>query len=130
MDIVRPCIQIFAGVVEEPSGVSLRRSKTTGDRSAIFIFDKIEAVRDFISYRKTSANVLHLIDEEGEILAHPSGVRFFYGGPEGEDIKRVECRLDIDRDDHWDRITRFLQRYGEANGLVYSDSAPAAIPAT
>jgi photosystem II Psb28-2 protein len=130
MAITRPYIQIFAGVVEELSGVSLRQNQTTGNRSAIFIFDQIEAIKDFICYRKTSANVLHLIDEEGEILAEPSGVRFFYGGPEGEDIKRVECRLDIDRDDHWERIMRFLHRYGEANNLVYSDTAPPAVAAT
>jgi photosystem II Psb28-2 protein len=130
MAITRPYIQIFAGVVEELSGVSLRQNQTTGNRSAIFIFDQIEPIKDFICYRKTSANVLHLIDEEGEILAEPSGVRFFYGGPEGEDIKRVECRLDIDREDHWERIMRFLHRYGEANNLVYSDTEPLAVTAT
>ena len=52
----------------------------------------------------------------------PSGIKMYYGGPEGEDIKRVECKLEIDRDDHWERFMRFMHRYSEANGMAYGES--------
>lgn len=117
-----PSIQIFAGVTEELSGVSLRRGKTSGKRSAVLIFEKLESLEHFRSYWKSSANVVHLIDEEGEILAEPTGVRMLYGGPEGEDLKRVECKIEIDRDDHWERLMRFMHRYAEANEMTYGEN--------
>ncbi|MEO1300096.1 MAG: photosystem II reaction center protein Psb28 [Cyanobacteria bacterium J06636_16] len=46
-----------------------------------------------------------------------------YGGPEGEDLRSVECKLEIDRDDLWERFIRFIHRYAEANGLTYRDIA-------
>ncbi len=121
-----PSIQIFAGVQEELSGVSLRRSKASGQRSAVLIFDKLESLEHFRSYWKRSANAVHLIDEEGEMLIEPSGVRFLYGGPEGEDLRRVECKLEIDQNDHWDRFMRFMNRYAEANEMVYGESGSSS----
>ncbi|UIE39669.1 photosystem II reaction center protein Psb28 [Leptodesmis sichuanensis] len=123
-----PSIQIFAGVQEELSGVSLRRNKLSGQRSAVLIFDKLESLEHFRSYWKRSANAVHLIDEEGEMLIEPSGVRFLYGGPEGEDLRRVECKLEIDQNDHWDRFMRFMNRYAAANDMVYGESGPSAPP--
>lgn len=117
-----PSIQIFAGVPEELSGVSFRQGKTSGKRSAVLIFEKLESLEHFRSYWKSSANVVHLIDEEGEILAEPIGVRMLYGGPEGEDLKRVECKIEIDRDEHWERLMRFMQRYAEANEMTYGEN--------
>lgn len=121
-----PSIQIFAGVQEELSGVSLRRGKTSGMRSAILIFDKLESLEHFRSYWKRSANAVHLIDEEGEMLIEPSGVRFLYGGPEGEDLRRVECKLELDQDDHWERFMRFMNRYAEANEMVYGENGQSS----
>lgn len=121
-----PSIQIFAGVQEELSGVSLRRNKLSGQRSAVLIFDKLESLEHFRSYWKRSANAVHLIDEEGEMLIEPAGVRFLYGGPEGEDLRRVECKLEIDQNDHWERFMRFMNRYAEANNMVYGENAPSA----
>jgi len=118
-----PCIQIFAGVPEELSGVSLKRGKTSGKRSAILMFEKLASLENFRSYWKRSANVVHLIDEEGEMLVEPTGVKLFYGGPEGEDLQRVECKLEIDQDDHWERFMRFMNRYAEANDMVYGESS-------
>lgn len=116
-----PTIQIFAGVPEELSGVSLRQGKTTGKRSAVLIFEKLESLEHFRSYWKRSANAVHLIDEEGEILIEPTGVRLLYGGPEGEDLRRVECKLEINQDDRWERFMRFMNRYAESNEMVYGE---------
>ncbi len=118
-----PSIEIFSGVPEALSGVSLRRGKTTGKRSAILIFEKLESLEHFRSYWKPSANAVHLIDEEGEMLVEPSGVQLIYGGPEGEDLRRVECKLEIDQDDHWERFMRFMGRYAEANEMMYGENA-------
>ncbi len=122
-----PYIQIFEGVPEELSGVSLRREKSTGRRFAIFRFEKLESLEHFISFRKGFSSALHLFDEEGEIVIEPSGVQFVYGGSEGEDLRRVECKLEIDREDHWDRFLRFLDRYAEANGMEYGEPSKAPV---
>lgn len=121
-----PSIQIFAGVPEELSGVSLRRGKTSGKRSAILIFEKLESLDHFQSYWKRSANALHLIDEEGEILVEPTGVQLIYGGPEGEDLRRVECKLEIDQENHWQRFMRFMNRYAEANAMFYGENSESS----
>jgi photosystem II Psb28-2 protein len=121
-----PSIEIFAGVQEELSGVSLRRSKVSGQRSAVLIFDKLESLEHFRSYWKRSANAVHLIDEEGEMLIEPSGVRFLYGGPEGEDLRRVECKLEIDQNGHWDRFMRFMNRYAEVNNMIYGENGQSS----
>ena len=115
-----PSIQIFAGVPEELSGISLRRGKTSGKRSAVLMFDKLESLKHFLSFRQRSHNAVHFIDEEGDLFIEPTGVRFLYGGPEGEDLRRVECKIELDRDEHWDRLMRFLNRYAEANDMAYS----------
>lgn len=117
-----PTIQIFAGVPEELSGVSLRQGKTSGKRSAVLIFEKLESLAHFRSYWKRSANAIHLIDEEGEVLIEPTGVQLFYGGPEGDDLRRVECKLEINQDDRWERFMRFMNRYAEANEMAYGES--------
>ena len=69
-----PSVQIFSGVQEELSGVRLRQGKTSGKRSAILIFEKLESIEHFRSYWKSSANAVHLIDEEGELLVEPTEV--------------------------------------------------------
>lgn len=117
-----PSIQIFAGVPEELSGVKLRRGKTTGKRSAVLIFERLESLEHFRSYWKRSANAVHLIDEEGEMLIEPTGVQLIYGGPEGEDLRRVECTLEIDHNGHWDRFMRFMNRYAAANAMIYGEN--------
>jgi photosystem II Psb28-2 protein len=117
-----PSIQIFAGIAEELSGVSLMRGKTSGKRSAILMFDKLESIKHFRSYWKGSDNAVHLFDEEGEMVIEPTGVQLIYGGPEGEDLRRIECKLEIDEDAHWERFMRFMNRYAEANAMVYGES--------
>ncbi|MEO1400955.1 MAG: photosystem II reaction center protein Psb28 [Cyanobacteria bacterium J06635_1] len=116
-----PCVQIFKDIPEEISGVSLRREPSTGIHVAVMRFEALASIEHFLSFRKSSRNALHLIDTEGEILIEPSGVKLFYGGPEGEDLKAVECKLEIDQEDHWARFMRFMHRYAEANGLAYGE---------
>ncbi|MBE9116204.1 photosystem II reaction center protein Psb28 [Lusitaniella coriacea LEGE 07157] len=116
-----PSIEFFSGVSEELSNVRLRRNKNTGVRGVLMIFEKLKALERFNSFRKESTGDLRLIDAEGEISVAPSGVRFIFGGDEGDELQRVECDFEIERDDHWQRFMRFMNRYAEANGMEYSD---------
>ena len=121
-----PCVQIFKDIPEDISNVSLRRDVSTGAHIAVMEFESLASIEHFLSFRKSSANALHLLDSEGEILIEPSGVKLFYGGEDGEDLKRVECKLEIDQDEHWERFMRFMHRYADANGMAYGE--PEAEP--
>ena len=121
-----PTVEFFEGIPETISDVSLRRDRATGDRVVLLIFQRLEAIEQFKSFRSRFAKALRLTDSEGIITIEPSGVKFIFSGPEGDDLKCVECTLTIDRDDHWERFMRFMHRYADANGMVYGESAPSS----
>ncbi|HEY9889730.1 MAG TPA: photosystem II reaction center protein Psb28 [Candidatus Obscuribacterales bacterium] len=124
MTTATPTVEFFDGIAEEISNVSLRRDSATGDRVVVLLFERLQAIEAFQSFRSRFSKALRLTDSEGVITIEPSGVRFIFSGPEGDDLKHVECTLTIDRDDHWERLMRFMHRYAEANGMAYSDTAP------
>jgi photosystem II Psb28-2 protein len=97
--LTSPTVQFYEGIPETISDVRLRQNTSTGDRSALLIFERMEAIEQFKSFRNEFSKALKMIDEEGVITIEPSGVKFIFGGPEGDDLVRVECILDIDRDD-------------------------------
>ncbi|MBD2071071.1 photosystem II reaction center protein Psb28 [Leptolyngbya sp. FACHB-671] len=121
MSAQTPSIQFFEGVPETLSDVSLRKNRTSGIRSVLLVFQELKSLERFRSYTKRFTNSVRLTDEEGEINIEPSSVQFVFGGPEGDDLKRVECKFEIDREDHWERFMRFMHRYAEANGMVYGE---------
>jgi photosystem II Psb28-2 protein len=116
-----PSIQFFEGISEDLSGISFRRNRNTGNRSILMTFEQLRSLERFNSFTKRFTKALRLVDTEGAIEIEPAAVRFVYGGTEGEDLQRVECVLEVDRDDHWERLMRFLQRYAEANGMEYQE---------
>ncbi len=116
-----PSIEFFAGLSEELTNVSLRRNKSTGVRSVKLGFDKLQALEKFNSFTKQFTGDLRLIDSEGEISVQPSGVKFIFGGDEGDEIKGVNCTFEIDQEDHWQRFMRFMNRYADANGMEYGE---------
>jgi photosystem II Psb28-2 protein len=120
MTSTTPSIQFFAGIFEELSNISLRREVRTGKRVVVMIFEKLQALESFNSFTKPSLNSLLLTDEEGEISVTPSGTKFIFGGDEGDELLRVECKFEVEQDDHWERVMRFLHRYAEANGMEYA----------
>lgn len=117
-----PSIEFFEGVTEELSNVSLRRNQRTGVRTVVLTFEKLKALDRFNSYTKRFASALRLTDTEGVISVEPASVQFIFAGDEGDDLQRVECKLEIDRDDHWERLMRFMNRYAEANGMAYGET--------
>ena len=114
-----PSIEFFSGITEELSGVSLRRNKKTGIRNVLLIFDTLNALNKFNSFTKGSAETLSLIDSEGEILVTPNSLKMIFGGDEGDELKRVECTFEIASDSHWERFSRFMERYAAANEMEF-----------
>jgi len=121
MSVVSPTIQFFDGIFEQLDGVSLRRDRSTGARIVIMTFRQLRSIEQFNSFRNRFSKAMKLQDEEGEILVEPSSIKFFFGGDEGDELDHVDCRFEIDRDDHWERLRRFMDRYAKANGLVYGE---------
>ncbi|HEY9650617.1 MAG TPA: photosystem II reaction center protein Psb28 [Coleofasciculaceae cyanobacterium] len=117
-----PSIQFFEGIYEELSNVSLRQNRSTGVRSIVMIFDSLKAIEKLNSFTKRSSNSIILTDEEGVITVEPSSVKILFGGDDGDELKRVECQVEIEREDHWERMMRFMTRYAEANGMSYSET--------
>ena len=114
-------IYFFEGIPEDISNVSLRRNRRTGVRSVLLSFKQLNALERFNSFRKRFNNSLCLTDEEGEIRATPSSVKFIFGGPEGDEFERMDCAIEIEQEDHWQRFMRFMNRYAEANGMEYRE---------
>lgn len=117
-----PTVEFYDGVPEEISNVSLRRDRQTGDRLVLLTFERLQAIEQFQSFRSRFSKALKLTDSEGIITIEPSGVKFIFSGPEGDDLKQVECTLAIDQEDHWERFMRFMYRYADANGMSYGES--------
>jgi photosystem II Psb28-2 protein len=119
-------IQFFEGISEELSNVSLRRNRRSGVRTILLTFKQLKSLEKFNSFRKRFSNSMRLTDEEGEIRVEPTSVKFIFGGPEGDDLQRMECEFEIEREDHWERVMRFMHRYAEANGMAYGESETAS----
>jgi len=117
-----PSIEFFNGISEELSSVSLRRGRFSNTRTVLMTFEQLKALERFNSFTRKSSNSMRLLDSEGEITVSPSSVQFIFAGPEGDELQRMECKFEIEREDHWQRFLRFMNRYAEANGLDYSDS--------
>lgn len=115
-------IEFFKGISEELSNVSLRRNKNTGVHNVLMTFKSLKAIDKFNSFTKTSTGNMLLTDSEGEISVAPSSVKFIFGGDEGEELKRVDCTFEIEREDYWERFMRFMHRYAEANGMEYGSN--------
>ncbi len=116
-----PSIQFFEGINEDLEDVRLRRDRSTGARTVLMTFRQLKAIEQFNSYRNQFSKAMKLRDAEGEIQVEPSSVKFIFGGPEGDDFERMECQFEIDRDDHWERFMRFMDRYAEMNGMAYGE---------
>jgi photosystem II Psb28-2 protein len=119
--MTKPTIEFFEGLTEDLFQVSLRKSKTTGVRNVLMTFKRLKAIERFQSFTTRTYGDLRLIDEEGIISVQPSSMKFIFGGDEGDEIQRVECGFELGEPEHWDRFTRFMNRYAESNGMGYQD---------
>ncbi|ANV90329.1 MULTISPECIES: photosystem II reaction center protein Psb28 [unclassified Picosynechococcus] len=118
-----PRIEFFNGISEELSNVSLQRNPKTGVKSVSMTFAQLNALDRFQSFTAGSNGIVRLIDEEGDIAVTPSSCRIVFGGEEGDELRGVICRFEIDNADHWERFMRFMHRYADEHGFAYGESA-------
>jgi photosystem II Psb28-2 protein len=116
-----PRIEFFVGITEEFSNVSLQKDPRTGIKSVEMTFEQLNALERFQSFTSGFNGVVRLIDEEGDIAVSPSSCRIIFGGDEGDDLRGVICRFEIEREDHWARFMRFMHRYADEHGFAYGE---------
>ncbi|QSJ19502.1 photosystem II reaction center protein Psb28 [Nostoc sp. UHCC 0702] len=109
-------IQFSRGLDEEViPDVRLTRSRDGGQGTAKFIFENPKILDQGTTEDITG---MYLIDEEGEIVTREVKAKFVNGRPEG--LEAVYIMKSVEE---WDRFIRFMERYGEENGLEFTKTA-------
>ena len=78
------------------------------DAQLLYILDKNTA-------KEGEITGMYLIDEEGTLETRDVNARFVNGKPEA-----IESIYIMKSPEAWDRFMRFMERYGETNGLVFT----------
>ncbi|MBD2413173.1 MAG: photosystem II reaction center protein Psb28 [Desmonostoc geniculatum HA4340-LM1] len=106
-------IQFSRGVDEEVvPDVRLTRGRSGETGTATFIFENPKILDQASTDDITG---MYLIDEEGEIITREVKAKFVNGRPEA-----LEAVYLMKSPEEWDRFLRFMQRYGDENGLGLS----------
>jgi photosystem II 13kDa protein len=106
-------IQFSRGVTEDAvPDVRLTRAKDGSNGQAIFYFKNPRALDND---RSDDITGMYMIDEEGEISTKEVNAKFINGKPDG-----LEAFYVMKNVEEWDRFMRFMERYGEENGLGFS----------
>ncbi|NEO28062.1 MAG: photosystem II reaction center protein Psb28 [Kamptonema sp. SIO4C4] len=121
MSEIKPKIEFLNGVEEQLSNVKLRQGKESGLRNIVLVFDHLNAINLMNSFTKGTKGTLQLTDSEGKIAVTPSSIKVRFGGDDGDDLEGVTCQIDIDQEEQWERMMRFLHRYADANGMAYQE---------
>lgn len=106
-------IQFSRGVAEPVvPEVRLTRSKSGESGTATFRFVDPQI------FEKDNTNEItgmYLIDSEGEITTNDVVGKFFDGK-----ARAIEATLVLNSPSEWERFMRFMERYGEENGLGFT----------
>lgn len=106
-------IQFSRGIKETViPDVRVTRSKTGASGTARFYFDAPTILSKESSDEITG---MYLVDEEGEIVTREVKGKFVNGRPTS-----IEATLILNSQSEWDRFVRFMERYGEENGLGFT----------
>jgi photosystem II Psb28-2 protein len=114
---VSATIQFIDGLDEELGGVSLRKRRDSNTKIVVLVFNQLKAIERLRAYRKQISH-LWLRDDEGEIRVSPTGVKFFY--IEDDELSKAECSFEVESEDVFERVMRFLHRYADEHGFEYS----------
>ena len=110
-----PQIQFVRGLEEKVvPEVKLTRARDGSSGVASFIFVNPN-VFDASTAAKGEITGLFMQDEEGEISTTDVNARFVNGKPQV-----IESTYVMKSPEEWDRFMRFMERYGEANGLGFN----------
>ena len=108
-------IQFVKGLEEKVvPDIKLTRAKDGSSGTATFRFANPN-VFDASTASAGEITGMFLIDDEGEMSTTDVNASFVNGKPQS-----VECRYVMQSPQDWDRFMRFMERYGEANGLGFT----------
>lgn len=108
-------IQFIKGLDEKVlPNISLTRSRDGSTGTATFRFKKPN-ILDKSTIKEGEITGMYLIDEEGVLETRDVNARFINGRPEG-----IESLYIMKSPEAWNRFMRFMERYGEKNGLVFT----------
>ena len=108
-------IQFIKGLDEKVlPEVRLTRSRDGSTGTAMFRF-KNPNILDKNTAKEGEITGMYLVDEEGTLETRDVNARFVNGKPEA-----IESIYIMKSPEAWDRFMRFMERYGEANGLVFT----------
>ena len=111
-------IQFIRGLDEKVlPDVRLTRSRDGSTGTATFRF-KNPNILDKTTIKEGEITGMYLIDEEGILETRDVNARFINGKPES-----IESIYIMKNPDAWDRFMRFMERYGETNGLVFTKAS-------
>ena len=111
----RAQIQFVRGLEEKViPQVKLTRARDGSSGIATFLFDNPN-VFDASTASQGEITGLFMQDEEGEISTTDVNARFANGKPQA-----IESVYVMKSPEEWDRFMRFMERYGEANGLGFN----------
>lgn len=108
-------IQFSKGIKETVvPEVRLTRSRNGQSGTARFYFD---APKVLDSDRTDEITGIYLIDEEGEIVSREVKGKFINGR-----ATSIEAILILKSQSEWERFMRFMERYGQENGLEFTQA--------
>lgn len=111
-------IQFIKGFDEEVlPNVRLTRSRNGSTGTATFCF-KNPTILDKSTAKKGEITGMYLIDEEGILETREINARFINGK-----LEIIESIYIMKSPNAWKRFMRFMKRYGNTNGLVFTKAS-------
>ena len=111
-------IQFVKGLDEKVlPDVRLTRSRDGSTGTATFRF-KNPNILNRSTIKEGEITGMYLIDDEGIIETRDVNARFLNGKPEA-----IESIYIMKNPESWDRFMRFMEKYGETNGLVFTKAS-------
>lgn len=108
-------IQFIQGLDEKVlPDVKLTRSRDGSTGTATFRF-KDPNILDKSTAKEGEITGMYLVDDEGTLETKDVNAKFVNGKPEA-----IEATYIMRSPDAWDRFMRFMERYSETNGLLFT----------
>jgi photosystem II protein len=108
-------IQFVRGLSEKViPAIKLTRSKDGDTGVATFAFNNPN-VFDASTASEGEVTGMYMVDDEGELSTSDVNANFANGKPQS-----IESTYVMKSPEEWDRFMRFMEAYGEANGLAFN----------
>jgi len=107
-------IQFIKGIDEKVlPNVRLTRSRDGSTGTAVFRFKNANILNKSFKLNGEITG-MYMIDKEGTLETRDVCARFVNGKP-----RSVQSIYIMESPEAWDRFMRFMERYGQSNGLVF-----------